>query len=194
MNKLSNKSNKEININNSIRKHHYPFVLKIFFLFIIIFLIIISFYKIPKENTFIILQTSDLHSHFNFEIDLNGGYLKLSSVLKKEVENAGGKKNCLIIDCGDTFQGTVSGTITKGIIPIEIMNHFQYDVFVPGNHDFDFSTDNLVKRIEEFNGDVLSANLHIDTSLLSWKSYNFIDRNIVVIGMTSPNLDYWLWG
>ena len=95
-----------------------------------------------------IFQTSDIHGHLNNKTtEHSNGWLKLGGVLKKEIEEAGGHDNCLLIDCGDTFQGTIEASEAKGEFAISFMNNLKYDVFVPGNHDFDFGLNVFLNRI-----------------------------------------------
>ena len=44
----------------------------------------------------------------------------------------------LRIDAGDTIQGTFLSRNDKGRSMIAAMNLLNYDVWVPGNHDFEF--------------------------------------------------------
>ena len=69
-----------------------------------------------------------------------------------------------------------------------------YDVFVPGNHDFDYGINYLQHIISKLNADVLAANLKIkdNTKIKPWKLYVINDIKIAVIGMTSPYIKYWI--
>ncbi len=70
-----------------------------------------------------------------------------------------GNKATLLIDGGDTFQGTLVGTRSKGQAVVEYMNRMEYDAVVPGNHDFDLGKDNLVKMIEASTFPWVAANI-----------------------------------
>jgi len=48
-----------------------------------------------------ILQTTDVHAHIH-DPDGNAGWLRLATAIGEERAAAGGKGNCLLIDCGDT--------------------------------------------------------------------------------------------
>jgi 2',3'-cyclic-nucleotide 2'-phosphodiesterase (5'-nucleotidase family) len=161
-----------------------------------------KYFKQPPFK-FYIFQTSDTHGYLNnVEDECSGDWLRLGNILKKEIDKAGGHDNCLLIDCGDTFQGTIEASEEKGKFIVSIMNNLEYDIFVPGNHDFDFGFNNFLDRINGLNADVIAANLILEPThlpklthkILPWKLYIKNNIKIAVIGMTSPYLKYWLWG
>ena len=155
---------------------------------------IIHYFTKSDSNTLTIFQTTDIHAHMN---DKNGGILKLAGLLKEQVLANGGYKNCLLIDCGDLFQGTFEGTETKGEIVIPVFNSMRFDAFIPGNHDFDFGKNIFVRNSKELNCNISAANLSLkntELAILPWKIYQKNEKRIAVIGMTNPNVKYWLWG
>ena len=171
---------------------------RIFFL-LAITVAFLSLTSQAASSKFYIFQTTDIHVHLdNAKSKYSGGWLKLENVLEKEIKKVGGHKNCLLIDCGDTFQGTMEGTDTKGAIAVPLLNNAKYDVFVPGNHDFEFGLKNFLNRIQGINADILAANLtikpHSDKEILPWKTYTKNGVKIVIIGMTSPYSKYWMCG
>ena len=153
-----------------------------------------SFFHKPNEKKITIFQTADIHAYLD---NKEGGILKLAELLKKEVKENGGYNHSLLIDCGDLLQGSYEGSETKGKIIIPIFNSMKYDIFIPGNHDFDFGQKAFIRNIDALNCNILAANLDIkgyDKKIYPWKMYLKNDKKIAVIGMTNPNLTYWLWG
>ncbi len=73
-----------------------------------------------------ILQTTDIHAHIH-DPDGNAGWLRLATAIGKERAAVGGKGNCLLIDCGDTVQGTLAGAVSLGEVSIAMLNALQYD-------------------------------------------------------------------
>ena len=65
----------------------------------------------------------------------------------------------LLIDEGDFFSGTPIGSKTAGKAVVEFMNAIGYDLLTVGNHDFDKSYTELVKRAAEANFPFLGANI-----------------------------------
>ena len=107
-----------------------------------------------------VFQTSDIHGHLdNMNTKYSGGWLKMGNTIRSEIEKIGGYKNCLLIDCGDTFQGTIEASEAKGKFASSILNNLKYDIFVPGNHDLDFGLDIFLNRINDINADIIAANL-----------------------------------
>jgi 2',3'-cyclic-nucleotide 2'-phosphodiesterase (5'-nucleotidase family) len=168
----------------------------IFYILIIVSSITFSLCYLSKStnNTITIFQTTDIHAHIT---NSDSGMINLAHLLKNEVIANGGQYNCLLVDCGDLFQGTFEGAKTKGEITIPIFNNMHYDAFIPGNHDFDFGKKVFIENIEKLNCNILAGNLNIknnSTDIYPWRSYIKNSKKIIIIGMTNPNLKYWLWG
>ncbi|MEZ4763330.1 MAG: metallophosphoesterase [Calditrichia bacterium] len=67
-----------------------------------------------------------------------GGAASAAGIIKnirESVQAEGG--STLLIDGGDTFQGTLVGTLSGGEAVVDYFNMMGYDAVVPGNHDFD---------------------------------------------------------
>lgn len=132
-----------------------------------------------------ILFTADTHAVF---YGPSGGWLKLAPVIKRESSN---RANTLLIDCGDTLQGSIEGAMDQGEAVIKTMNHLKFDFWAIGNHDIEFGFQTLRKRIKEFNGFVAAANLVIPdgkTQLPAMKIFERCGVRIAVIGLTLPNM------
>jgi 2',3'-cyclic-nucleotide 2'-phosphodiesterase (5'-nucleotidase family) len=140
-----------------------------------------------------ILQTTDLHGYV-LEDKETPGLLKLASLIKREYVPG----STLLVDCGDSFQGSFAASVSQGAIMDDALNGLGYDVWVPGNHDFDWGP----KRFLELGGNLhmerLAANLKIyGKTPEGFKAWTLFKRNgikIAIIGMTSPYLEKWLWG
>ncbi len=133
----------------------------------------------------VILYTSDTHAHFQ---NSGGGWLKLAPLIRQEFNDPA---NMLLIDCGDTLQGTLEGAYDKGAAVIRTMNALKFDVWVIGNHDTEFGFPALRTRTSEFAGAVLAGNLVFPggkKELASWKMFERAGLKIAVIGMTLPNM------
>lgn len=140
-----------------------------------------------------ILQTTDLHGESGF-FTRKSGVIRLASVIRREREEHGGE-NVLYIDCGDLLQGTFSAAQDRGESMLEALNLLKCDVWVPGNHDFDFGTAVLADRIRSFRGTVLAANLIFEKDLppcRKWALFHRAGFRIAVIGCIPPYLSHWL--
>ncbi len=143
-----------------------------------------------------ILQTTDIHSRFRSE--KGPGWLRLATLIKRELEKSGGKEKCLLIDCGDSVQGSTTATLAQGSPGVILLNLLKYDAWILGNHEFDFGPKVLKSLIKQAKIPVFAANLEwLDTSkpdFIGWKMYERNGLKIAVIGITSPKLPQWLWG
>ena len=110
-------------------------------------LLILPCFLIADDGKRTILQTSDSHGRINASAAVKAVYATYDSA------------DSLIIDCGDTLQGTYSAMTDGGHDVIKSMNLLGYDVWVSGNHDLDYGEDVFLKRTAEFDGSVLCGNL-----------------------------------
>jgi 2',3'-cyclic-nucleotide 2'-phosphodiesterase (5'-nucleotidase family) len=145
------------------------------------------------EKRVVIIQTSDIHSHFSGSP--NG--ISLAANIAEARKKAGGADKTLLIDTGDTLQGTIAASLSQGEIGLLMLNSMRYDAWVLGNHDYDFGTTRLAELMKKANCDVLAANLAWKSEskqLKSWKLYTKNGIKIALIGLTSPYLRKWFWG
>jgi len=66
-------------------------------------------------------------------------------------------KNTLLINTGDSIQGSAEALYSSGEIIVDILNEFKIDAFAPGNWDFVYGT---ARFIELFSGQQAQANWH----------------------------------
>lgn len=102
-------------------------------------------------NDIIVLYTNDVHCGIDEDI----GYAGLAAY-KKNVRAK--TPYTVLVDCGDSVQGDVIGTVSKGEYPAEIMNEVGYDLAVPGNHEFDYGTERLAELMELTGAEYLVCN------------------------------------
>lgn len=154
-------------------------------------------------KTITILQTTDLHGNiigFSYEDNkatTNNGMARVYSYVQQvRSENP----NTLLVDNGDTIQGTI---MTDDIYNkqdlehpvIAAMNFMKYDAMTLGNHEFNFGIDLVDRIIEQAKFPVLAANASYkadnkDVAL----NYTMIEKDgvkIAVIGLTNPNVPRW---
>jgi 2',3'-cyclic-nucleotide 2'-phosphodiesterase (5'-nucleotidase family) len=85
-----------------------------------------------------------------------GGYAKVAGVVA--AERASGK-NVIVAHAGDAFSPTLLSGFDKAENVIELLNAIRPDVFVPGNHEYDFGPDIFRQRIGQAQFPVVAANL-----------------------------------
>lgn len=83
-----------------------------------------------------------------------GGFAALSALVKAD------KNPTLLLDSGDTFQGTPEGTLTKGLATAEMMRLLGYAAATVGNHDYDYTEANLRVVISSSTLPWLGANVY----------------------------------
>lgn len=85
-----------------------------------------------------------------------GGLARIVGVLKAEKAAHG---NTLAVHAGDTLSPSLMSSFDKGASIVELFNLSPLDIFVPGNHEFDFGPDVFFQRMREFKARILAANL-----------------------------------
>ena len=138
----------------------------------------------PKRLT--ILQTTDIHGTIGDE--KSPGLLQIAGAAERI-------KPDLWIDCGDLTQGAFSSAIDNGASMVEGLNAAGCDVWVPGNHDFDYGVETLAKRIGIFRGTSLAANMKSNTFPMknaAWKLFERQGVKIAVVGIVPPYLGLWI--
>lgn len=105
-----------------------------------------------------IAHTNDVHGHI--EENASGkefGYAKIATLVKEwRQENP----NFLLMDAGDTFQGTVFVNQFKGESIVPILNSLNYNAQAAGNHEFDFGYQQLLKLKGMVTHPIISANVY----------------------------------
>ncbi len=113
-----------------------------------------------KDTRFVILHTNDVHGY----MEPSGRCLGMEAVaqLKKDYEQQG--YDVLLMDAGDMLQGNAFASYSHGESIVTIMNAVGYDVMALGNHDFDYGSDVLEKRMSEMDFPALAANITVDAT------------------------------
>ena len=113
-----------------------------------------------KDTRFVILHTNDVHGY----MEPSGRCLGMEAVaqLKKDYEQQG--YDVLLMDAGDMLQGNAFASYSQGESIVTIMNAAGYDVMALGNHDFDYGSDVLEKRMSEMDFPALAANITVDAT------------------------------
>lgn len=137
------------------------------------------------QKDIVVLYTNDVHN----AIDENIGYAGLAEY-KAEME----KDNYVtLVDAGDSLQGDVIGTVSRGEYLVDIMNEVGYDYAVLGNHEFDYGLDRLEELLNKSKAQYLSStitytgkgkNLLSNTKPYAIKEYGFL--KVAYIGVSTP--------
>ena len=110
---------------------------------------------------------------------------------KKEMQAA--YNYVALVDCGDSVQGDVIGTLSKGEYLVDIMNEVGYDFASFGNHEFDYTLPQLQKLIDKAKYQYLCCNLTYTgkdgKGLTGYKAYEiktYGDIKVAFVGIDTP--------
>ena len=134
----------------------------------------------------VILHTNDAHCG----IDDSIGYAGLAAC-KAEMEAGYGADRVTLVDAGDAIQGGAIGTLSDGAFLVDIMNQLGYDIAVPGNHEFDYGTENFLELAQErADYSYLSCNfLDLRTGASVLPPYRILDYDgvqVAYVGISTP--------
>ena len=157
----------------------------------------------PERVQITILGTTDLHGNIN-PIDYytnkpdNRGLAKVATLIKRI---RGEQPNVLLIDSGDTIQGSPLESFhgRKNNQPRDpmmlVMNSLKYDAMTVGNHEYNFGLKVLEKARQEAQFPWLSANTYeTKTGKTHYQPYLIRDVagvKIGILGLTTPGIPNW---
>ncbi|WP_248926265.1 bifunctional metallophosphatase/5'-nucleotidase [Paenibacillus hamazuiensis] len=102
-------------------------------------------------------HTNDVHGHIEENTgNKEFGYAKIATLIKQWREE---NPNFMLMDAGDTFQGTVFVNLFKGESIVPILNSLEYNAMAAGNHEFDFGYEQLLKLKGMLKYPVINANV-----------------------------------
>ena len=135
-----------------------------------------------------ILHTNDQHSRiepFDSSYSRNpnqGGFARRAALIQKI---RGEEKNVLLLDSGDTFQGTPYFNFYGGRVEAKALEMMGYDAVTFGNHEFDNGMDSLALVLREVHLPVVNANYDFQqTPLMPFiQPYKIIRKGGLKIGV-----------
>ncbi|GGY55917.1 bifunctional metallophosphatase/5'-nucleotidase [Streptomyces omiyaensis] len=174
-----------------------------------------------KRYSFTVMGTTDLHGNvlnwdyftdkeFDDKAHNDVGLAKISTLVN-QVRAAKGRRNTLLIDAGDTIQGTQLSYYYAKVDPItrkggpvhpmaQAMNAIGYDAAALGNHEFNYGIPVLRKFEEQCDFPLLGANaLDAKTLRPAFPPYSLHrlrtphgkDVRVAVLGLTNPGIAIW---
>ncbi|MEU0741739.1 5'-nucleotidase C-terminal domain-containing protein [Streptomyces sp. NPDC006134] len=175
----------------------------------------------PKRYALTVMGTTDLHGHvFNWDYFKDAEYsdaqgnaqgLARISTLVDQVRAEKGRQNTLLLDAGDTIQGTPLTYYYAKVDPItaeggpvhpmaQAMNAIGYDAVALGNHEFNYGIETLRKFEEQCRFPLLGANAVDARSLRpafppyfmkSFRVKGAPPVKVAVLGLTNPGIAVW---
>ncbi|WP_370418734.1 bifunctional UDP-sugar hydrolase/5'-nucleotidase [Streptomyces sp. QH1-20] len=174
-----------------------------------------------KRYAFTVMGTTDLHGNvFNWDYFTDAEFddkahndvgLAKISTLVEQVRKEKGRRNTLLIDAGDTIQGTQLSYYYAKVDPItrvggpvhpmaQAMNAIGYDAAALGNHEFNYGIPVLRKFEKQCDFPLLGANA-LDAKTLRPAFAPYVmkrvctphgrDVKVAVLGLTNPGIAIW---
>ncbi len=147
-----------------------------------------SFLAAPSSRKLTILHTNDQHSRiepFDASYTKNpnqGGFARRAALVQKIRKE---EKNVLLLDSGDTFQGTPYFNFFGGELEFKLMSMMGYDASTMGNHDFDNGLEGFKKVLPNAKFPFLCANYDFKNTMLEGitQPYKVFDKNGIRVGI-----------
>ena len=144
-----------------------------------------------------ILATSDTHGKFDpwdyaaNKEDSSGSVAQQATAIRESRT-----PYTLVVDAGDTIQANSAELfLNDDIHPmIAAQNAIGYDVYVTGNHEYNYGMETLEKVLKQEKAKVLTGNVYSPTGEPLADGYTIITKGTVkigVIGMVTPNITRW---
>jgi len=134
-----------------------------------------------KDETLItILHTNDQHSQIdplpaNDRNAGKGGVARRATLVKRiRAENP----NTLLIDAGDSFQGTPYFNLYRGVVEYKAMTAIGSDIVTLGNHDFDNGIEALADAMKYAKFEFVSANYDVRGTAIENRVKPYVVREI----------------
>jgi 2',3'-cyclic-nucleotide 2'-phosphodiesterase/3'-nucleotidase len=176
--------------------------------------LLLGFLAQAEEIRIALLATTDLHGNmlpydYFTARPATRGLAKIATLIRAaRAENP----NTLLIDCGDTIQGTPLEAVYQHAVEWPVpsrhdpmmlaMNAIGYDVMVVGNHEFNFGLKNMAMARSDARFPWISANIHGSPgdSLRAFAPGQAFDPyflktiggvKVAVVGVTTPLIPDW---
>ncbi|MBO7711145.1 MAG: bifunctional metallophosphatase/5'-nucleotidase, partial [Lachnospiraceae bacterium] len=148
------------------------------------------------DSDIVVLYNNDVHGGISADKDYSGssrslGYAGLAGVKADVMEKAA---EVTTVDLGDAIQGSVVTTETIGQAAMDLMEMVDYDVLIPGNHEFDYGMDVFLDYANNASAEFISANFIdnrtgepiFDGYTLEEYDVNGLTLTVGYVGMTTP--------
>lgn len=145
----------------------------------------------------VIYQTSDLHGYIyptNYVNDQPLGFLKIASYILNDEKKYDAS---LKIDCGDLVQGSaLTHFLSKQAIEenpiIKGLEFINYNVYVLGNHEFNYGLEYLTNAYNKVSDKVINANIKgLPFNTKPYEVFDFNGFKIGCIGFTTVYIPNW---
>ena len=141
-----------------------------------------------------ILHTNDQHSRiepFDSSYSRNpnqGGFARRAALIQKIREE---EKNVLLLDSGDTFQGTPYFNFFGGELEFKLMSMMGYDASTMGNHDFDNGLEGFKKVLPNAKFPFICSHYDFKNTILDGQTrpYKVFKKNGIKVGIFGVGIE-----
>jgi 2',3'-cyclic-nucleotide 2'-phosphodiesterase/3'-nucleotidase len=158
----------------------------------------------PASVRITLVATTDVHGHvwpydYLLARPADRGLAKVSTFVKGVRAR---QPNTLLVDCGDTFQGTPLAYLyaekytTEANPVVAAMNAMRYDAMAVGNHEWNFGLAALWRLKSQADFPILGANV-VSTYHDRWRDFEpYVLRTVAgvrvaILGMVTPAIPRW---
>ena len=174
----------------------------------------------PRDVTITVMSSSDIHGHgLNWDYFKNAEFddaahndvgLAKVSTLVNQIRADRGRDRTMLLDSGDTIQGTPLDYYYAKVEPItetgeihpmaKAMNAIGYDAVTLGNHEFNYGLQTLATWTRQMNAPVLGANAvdartgvpaYLPFTMKSFPVHGRRPVRVGVLGLTNPGIAIW---
>ena len=117
-----------------------------------------------------------------------GGLDRVATVIKR-IRAERGEDNCLLLDGGDTWQGSYTSLQTEGADMVEVMNSLMPDAMT-GHWEFTYGADRVTELVDSLPFPFLGSNIYdAEWNEPAFEAYRMYEKggvNVAVIGQAFP--------
>ncbi|WP_019614251.1 bifunctional metallophosphatase/5'-nucleotidase [Psychromonas ossibalaenae] len=152
------------------------------------------------EVTISIGATSDLHGRiFGYDYAIDGedsdaGLTRIATLLETEKAD---HPNMILLDIGDTVQGNSAQLFNDDPTHpvVSTLNALDFDLWVPGNHEFNFERAFVDRNLGHFNGAVVSSNIKWESNganyIRGFQIFEVDGAKVAIVGVSPSNVPNW---
>lgn len=120
---------------------------------------------------------------------VRGGFSRAAAIARAERAKEG---NLLYVHAGDTLSPSLFSGFDKGAHIVDLLNMEAPDIFVPGNHEYDFGPEIFMERMSALKATKLAANLRDENNgvldgFADTAIYTFGPVKLGVVGLTADD-------
>jgi len=157
----------------------------------------LGFVRAQEGFTLTLVHTNDTHARLEpMELTLSGKKVRVGGVAQRVAffdRLRAQRRNVLILDAGDVFQGTLYFNQYRGLADRYFMHRMLYRVMTLGNHEFNLGPGHLAEFLKGAKFKVVSANVDVSREprlqglLAPYAVLQVGGEKVGLVGLTTPD-------